>query len=75
MLFRSLGEDEDVLEIPLRVRVEWEMEIGDVEGSSSLSASRDESGLSSKKEGEGEKVKRELSYWVVLGVGRVNKDA
>lgn len=71
----GLAEDEDVLEIPVRVRVEWEMEIGDVEGSSSLSASRDESGLSGTKEGEGEKVKRELSYWVVLGAGRVYKDA
>ena len=26
-------------------------------------------------EGDGERVKRELSYWVVLGVGRVNKNA
>lgn len=71
----GLKEDEDVLEIPVRVRMEWEMEIGDIEGSSGLS--RDErSGSSEKKTtADGERVKRELSYWVVLGVGRVSKDA
>lgn len=73
----GLGEDEDVLEIPVRVRVEWEMEIGDVEGSSALSREEGGSGLSGGKaaSGEGEKVRRELSYWVVFGVGRVNRAA
>ncbi|KAL8863670.1 MAG: hypothetical protein Q9178_000353 [Gyalolechia marmorata] len=47
-------EDEDVLEIPVFVRVEWEAEV-------------------EEKGKEGGKEKRELAYWVVLGVGRVGK--
>ncbi|KAL8770216.1 MAG: hypothetical protein Q9209_004058 [Squamulea sp. 1 TL-2023] len=47
-------EDEDVLEIPVFVRVEWEAEV-------------------EEKGKEGVKEKRELAYWVVLGVGRVGK--
>lgn len=48
------GEDGDVLEIPVFVRMEWERE--------------GEGG----EEGKGEKKeKRELAYWVVVGVGRV----
>lgn len=45
-------EDEDVLEIPVFIRVEWEAEV-------------------EEKGKEGGKEKRELAYWVVLGVGRV----
>ncbi|KAL8690077.1 MAG: hypothetical protein Q9218_004391, partial [Villophora microphyllina] len=41
-------EDEDVLEIPVFVRVEWEAEL-------------------EEKGKEGDKEKRELAYWVVLG--------
>lgn len=52
-----LKEDEDVLEIPIFVRMEWE---SDAAGDSS----------SVSKAGTG-KDKRELSYWLVLGVGRV----
>lgn len=48
-------EDADVLEVPVFVRMEWE---GDVAG--------DEAGA----KGEGRE-KRELAYWVVIGVGRV----
>ncbi|KAI4187152.1 MAG: hypothetical protein LQ346_005545 [Caloplaca aetnensis] len=47
-------EDEDVLEIPVFVRVEWEAEV-------------------EEKGKEGVKEKRELAYWVVLGVGRIGK--
>ncbi|KAL8852088.1 MAG: hypothetical protein Q9221_003018 [Calogaya cf. arnoldii] len=47
-------EDEDVLEIPVFVRVEWEAEV-------------------EEKGKEGGKEKRELAYWVVMGVGRVGK--
>lgn len=47
-------EDEDVLEIPVFVRVEWEAEI-------------------EEKGKEGGKEKRELAYWVVLGVGKIRK--
>ncbi|KAL8935345.1 MAG: hypothetical protein Q9216_005475 [Gyalolechia sp. 2 TL-2023] len=49
-------EDEDVIEIPVFVRVEWEAEAEEKE-----------------KGKEGGKEKRELAYWVVLGVGRVGK--
>ncbi|KAH6629917.1 dynactin subunit 4 [Chaetomium sp. MPI-SDFR-AT-0129] len=55
-----LQEDEDVLEIPLFVRVEWEAEMGG-----------DEVG-SSKEKGEGRE-KRELAYWCVLGLGRIRR--
>ena len=47
-------EDEDVLEIPVFVRVEWEAEV-------------------EEKGKEGGKEKRELAYWVVLGIGRVER--
>lgn len=57
----EIGEDEDVLEIPVRVRVEWEAELGEGE-------------KVGEEKGEGGKVKREVEYWVVLGVGRVAKE-
>ncbi|KAL8724908.1 MAG: hypothetical protein Q9181_006629, partial [Wetmoreana brouardii] len=47
-------EDEDVLEIPVFVRVEWEAEV-------------------EEKGKEGGREKRELAYWVVLGLGRVRR--
>ena len=55
----ELAEDEDVLEIPVFVRMEWE---ADVE--------RDEGGgkVDERKE------KKELAYWVILGVGRVESE-
>ena len=51
----ELGEDEDVLEIPVFVRVEYEAEVGGDEGGAG-------------KEGT---ERRELAYWCVLGVGRI----
>ena len=54
----ELDEDEDVLEIPMFVRMEWEADL-EREG-------KDEA-KSEKKE------KRELAYWTVVGVGRVGK--
>lgn len=54
------AEDEDVLEIPVFVRMEWE---ADVE--------REEGGGGGK--GEERKEKRELAYWAVVGVGRVGR--
>ncbi|EAS32729.3 dynactin Arp1 p62 subunit RO2 [Coccidioides immitis RS] len=59
----GLTEDEDILEIPIFVRLEWEAE-GVNEGLN----------LSSKpgsKKTDVEMVKRELAYWTVLGVGRI----
>ena len=56
----ELGEDEDVLEIPVFVRMEWE---ADVE--------REDGGSGGKSEER--KEKRELAYWIVVGVGKVGK--
>ena len=58
----ALGDDDDILEVPVYVRAEWEMEVRPGE-SGQL-----------RREGEakpGEKVKKELGYWVVLGVGKI----
>ncbi|MCJ1244080.1 hypothetical protein MMC30_001277 [Trapelia coarctata] len=57
----ELHEDEDILEIPVFVRAEYEV---DVAG--------DEAGAKESKE---TKEKRELNYWCVLGVGRIAKSA
>ncbi|KAL2177434.1 dynactin subunit 4 [Thermothelomyces heterothallicus CBS 202.75] len=58
-----LREDEDVLEMPLFVRVEWEGEAGGDEVIPSAAA---------KDKGEA-KEKRELAYWCVLGLGRIRR--
>jgi dynactin 4 len=55
------GEDEDVLEIPIRVRLEWRQ--GDLDDGASKKAKLNEEG--------GDDGRRELAYWMVLGVGRV----
>lgn len=52
------AEDEDILEIPFFVRMDWEAEV-----------ERDEGGGKVKEIKE----KRELAYWAVVGVGRVGK--
>ena len=59
-----LREDEDVLEIPVFVRVEWEADIAGDEGG----------GLSTAGKDREAKEKRELAYWCVLGVGRIAQD-
>ena len=56
-------EDEDILEIPIFIRIEWEGDIAAEGGGSSQIAG-------AKAEG---KEKRELAYWTVLGVGKVGK--
>ncbi|KAK3369762.1 dynactin p62 family-domain-containing protein [Lasiosphaeria ovina] len=56
-----LREDEDLLEIPMFVRVEWEAD-----------AAGDEIGSAPNKDKEGRE-KRELAYWCVLGLGRVSQ--
>ena len=56
----ELEEDEDVLEIPIFVRMEWEADL-EREG-------KDDEGRSGEK-----REKRELAYWTVVGVGRVGK--
>lgn len=57
----TLKEDEDILEIPVFVRLEWEESVAHDEAS--------EAGL-----GNRDKEKRELAYWCVLGVGRISED-
>lgn len=51
------GEDEEVLEIPIFVRMEWEGDVG-VDGKD-------------VPQGPESVEKRELAYWAVIGVGRV----
>ena len=58
----DMAEDEDVLEIPVFVRMEWE---GEAQG--------DEAGSLGAGKGDVKREKRELAYWVVVGVGRVGK--
>jgi dynactin-4 len=57
----SLKEDEDVVEIPVFVRVEYETEAVVDDGAVALAPA----GEKEKKE------KRELAYWCVLGVGKI----
>lgn len=57
-----LGEDEDILEIPMFVRVEWEAD-----------PSNDDVGTAPGKDRDA-KEKRELAYWSVLGIGRIAQD-
>ncbi|POS75531.1 dynactin p62 family protein [Diaporthe helianthi] len=56
-----LRPDEDVLEIPMFVRLEWETD-----------AAADE-GRAGDPKGDGRE-KRELAYWCVMGLGRISKD-
>lgn len=58
--FEDEGDDVDVLEIPVRVRLEWKQ--GDLDGAANGKANLNE---------EGDDGRRELAYWMVLGVGRV----
>ncbi|CAN8097560.1 unnamed protein product [Discula destructiva] len=58
-----LKEDEDVLEIPMFVRLEWEAEDAAADGSASKA----------KDKGEGRE-RRELAYWCALGMGRISQD-
>jgi dynactin 4 len=56
---RGIAEDEDILEIPVFVRVEWEADTANDEVGSAAAKDKDV------------KEKRELAYWCVLGVGRI----
>jgi len=56
-----LREDEDLLEIPMFVRVEWEAD-----------PANDDVGTAPGRDKEA-KEKRELAYWCVLGVGRISQ--
>lgn len=56
-------EEEDVIEVPVRVRLEWTQNDPDGAGG--------EKKKSEKVTEDGEEGRRELAYWMVLGVGRV----
>ena len=58
----DLEENEDVLEIPLFVRLEYEADIGGEGGTGGA-------GDIERRE------KRDLAYWTVLGVGRINSSS
>lgn len=53
----GVGEDEDILEIPVFVRIEYDTET--------------QAGAEEKGEGKGGKERREVAFWCVLGVGRI----
>ncbi|TLD03614.1 uncharacterized protein PgNI_11797 [Pyricularia grisea] len=57
-----LKEDEDLLEIPMFVRVEWEAD-----------AANDDVGQAIGKDKD-TREKRELAYWCVVGIGRISQD-
>jgi dynactin-4 len=59
-----LREDEDVLEIPVFVRVEWDADVAGDEGG----------GLAAANKEKEARERRELAYWCVLGVGRIAGD-
>ncbi|KAI1003411.1 hypothetical protein K3495_g4794 [Podosphaera aphanis] len=59
-----LKEDDDICEIPVFVRVEWETD----------TAHDEASGLMGTSKASGFREKRELAYWCVLGVGRIAQD-
>ncbi|KAL1964117.1 hypothetical protein VTN77DRAFT_7535 [Rasamsonia byssochlamydoides] len=68
-----LREDEDVLEIPVFVRLEWDSE-NQMMDQDHPSSGRGAGGGGGGSGGGGQKpelVKRELAYWMVLGVGRI----
>ncbi|KAI1812091.1 dynactin Arp1 p62 subunit RO2 [Poronia punctata] len=58
-----LREDEDILEIPMFVRLEWESETAQDQVGTGISS----------KERDG-KEKKELAYWCAIGVGRISQD-
>ena len=57
-----LREDEDILEIPMFVRLEWEGE-----------ASGDQVGTGTGRDKDARE-KRELAYWCAIGIGRISQE-
>ncbi|KAF2477072.1 dynactin Arp1 p62 subunit RO2 [Lindgomyces ingoldianus] len=58
----ELDEDEDVLEIPIFVRLEFEADVN-----------AEERGLGDSRGERGAREKREEAFWTVVGVGRIAK--
>ena len=55
---QDLDVDEDVLEVPILVRIEYDTEVGGQEGATTGS-------------GRERKEKREMTYWTILGLGKI----
>lgn len=56
----GLDEDDDLLEIPIFVRLEFEADVN-----------ADERGLGDSRGSKGEKERREEAFWTVVGAGRI----
>ncbi|KAH8701313.1 dynactin-like protein Arp1 p62 subunit RO2 [Phaeosphaeriaceae sp. PMI808] len=56
----ELDQDDDLLEIPIFVRLEFEME-----------ANAEDRGLGDSRGSKGEKERREEAFWTVVGAGRI----
>lgn len=56
----ELDEDEDVLEIPIFVRIEFEADVA-----------AEERGLGDSRGSKGERERREEAFWTVVGAGRI----
>ncbi|RFU31793.1 hypothetical protein B7463_g4556, partial [Scytalidium lignicola] len=61
--YSPLKEDEDLLEIPVFVRLDWETDAAQDEDG--------EGGLAPASKDKEAREKRELAYWCVLGIGRI----
>ena len=70
LIVREVGrmkeEDEDVVEVPVRVRLEWMVS---EEGGDEAEKKKSEKAL--EEAGEQDDGRRELAYWMVLGLGKV----
>ncbi|KOS19175.1 Dynactin subunit 4 [Escovopsis weberi] len=66
-----LRKGEDVLEIPMLVRMEWEADTTTDGGAGAVGGA---AGGASGATNGGLKEKRELAYWCVLGVGRISHE-
>ena len=58
----ELDEDDDVLEVPVYVRVEWD-----------VAAEEGDSEVGKERKKVGDRVGKELAYWCVLGVGQIGE--
>ncbi len=64
----ELEEDEDVIEIPIRVRLEWKVTEDEDAG---IARRRREKTMHDEGEDAADDGRRELSYWMVVGIGKV----
>jgi len=62
---KELEEDEDVIEVPIRVRLEWKVSEEDDAGA------KKKSEKITAEDGVEDDGRREVSYWMVMGIARV----